>query len=75
MSQAVIDRINESLTHPFEEYLGKTSYFGGNTPLPVEAGYFVVIGFGALFSVFTTFIVWIDKKTRGNTPLTSESFK
>eukprot|EP00546_Thalassionema_frauenfeldii_P016721 CAMPEP_0178894860 /NCGR_PEP_ID=MMETSP0786-20121207/253_1 /TAXON_ID=186022 /ORGANISM="Thalassionema frauenfeldii, Strain CCMP 1798" /LENGTH=69 /DNA_ID=CAMNT_0020565001 /DNA_START=725 /DNA_END=934 /DNA_ORIENTATION=- len=46
---------------PFLEYAGKTSFFGGEPPLPETVGYIVVIGFGALFSVITTLLVYMDK--------------
>ena len=58
------------------EYFGSSSYFGGVPPLSTAIGYLVVIGFGALFSVFTTSIVFLDKKfSSGGTSITSEQFK
>jgi len=56
-----------------EEYLGKESFFGNDTPLPEAAGYAIVLGFGAFFSVFTTTMVFLDKKFNG-TEITSEFF-
>lgn len=57
------------------EYFGASSYFGGVPPLSTAVGYLVVIGFGALFSVFTTAIVFLDKKfSSGGTTITSEQF-
>jgi len=47
------------------EYIGKESFFGGNTPLPEGAGYAIVLGFGAFFSVFTTVVVYLDKVYNG----------
>ena len=38
-------------------YIGKDSFFGGESPLSTAIGYVVVIGFGAFFSLFTTAVV------------------
>jgi len=56
------------------EYQGMSSYFGGEPPLSKAIGYLVVVGFGALFSVFTTCIVFLEKKFSDNATLTSEQF-
>ena len=55
------------------EYAGQTSFFGTNTPLPLESGYAIVWGFGACFSVLTTVMVYLDKYANG-TEHTSEFF-
>jgi len=55
------------------EYKGRDSFFGDETPLPLESGYAIVLGFGAFFSVFTTVLVYLDKKYNG-TEHTSEFF-
>mmetsp|Transcript_21774 Transcript_21774/g.46587 ORF Transcript_21774/g.46587 Transcript_21774/m.46587 type:complete len:751 (+) Transcript_21774:173-2425(+) len=55
-------------------YFGKGSYFGGSPPLSTAVGYLVVLGFGALFSVFTTVVVFMDKFFAGNATITSEHF-
>merc|ERR1719214_170846 len=55
------------------EYKGKESFFGDVTPLPLAAGYAIVLGFGAFFSLFTTMIVYLDKKYNA-TEHTSEFF-
>jgi SSS family transporter len=55
------------------EYQGKESFFGDDTPLPLGAGYGIVLGFGAFFSLFTTLIVYLDKKVN-NTEHSSEFF-
>lgn len=55
--------------------VGRDSYFQGSTPLDTWVGYLVVIGFGALFSVFTTIVVYLDKTFAGNASMTSEHFK
>ena len=47
------------------EYRGQTSFFGDNTPLPLESGYAIVLGFGAFFSVLTTILVYLDKYANG----------
>ena len=73
-SPTVVERLTNELIPPFAEYSGKESYFEGNTPLSKAVGYVVVLGFGALFSVFTTAIVYFDKKFKGNANMTSEHF-
>jgi hypothetical protein len=55
---------------PFEKYRGQESMFGGEPPLSV-----VVLGFGALFSVFTTCLVLINKYFGKRGDQTSEHFK
>jgi len=56
-------------------YIGKDSFFGGESPLSTAIGYVVVIGFGAFFSLFTAAVVYIEKLFSGNAPITSEQFK
>lgn len=58
--------------HPY--YQGAESYFGGSPPLSKAVGYIVVIGFGVLFSIFTTVVVYLDKIFAGNASITSEQF-
>jgi len=58
--------------HP--EYFGQDSYFGGSPPLSEAVGYLVVIGFGVLFSIFTTIVVFLDKTFSENATITSEQF-
>jgi len=55
------------------EYLGKESFFGTDPPLSLGAGYAIVLGFGAFFSLFTTVLVYIDK-VYNKTEHTSEFF-
>lgn len=55
------------------QYHGKESFFGTDTPLPEGAGYAIVLGFGAFFSLFTTGLVFLDKWANG-TKDTSEYF-
>ena len=74
MSSIVTERLANDLIPPFAKYSGMESYFEGNTPLSKAVGYIVVLGFGALFSVFTTAIVYFDKKFKGNANMTSEHF-
>ncbi len=57
------------------DYFGMKSYFGGSPPLSTTIGYLVVLGFGALFSVFTTIVVYLDKMFSNNATITSEHFK
>jgi hypothetical protein len=60
---------------PFDRYRGQESMFGGEPPLSVGIGYLVVLGFGALFSVFTTCIVFVNKYFGNRGEQTSEHFK
>ena len=59
---------------PLEAFAGKDSFFGGEPPLSEGIGYFVVLGFGAFFSVFTTILVYMNKYFRGS-EMNSEHFK
>lgn len=56
------------------EYFGESSYFGGQPPLSKAVGYLVVVGFGLLFSIFTTVVVYLDKAFSANSNWTSEQF-
>ena len=56
------------------EYQGESSYFGNTAPLSLAVGYIVVLGFGVLFSLLTTLIVYLDKVFAGNASITSENF-
>jgi len=67
---ALLLRILETM---LPEYYGVQSFFGGATPLPLWAGYAIVIGFGLFFSLFTTALVYIDKVVN-KTEHTSEFF-
>ena len=58
-----------------DTYAGAASFFGGEPPLSKTYGYLVVLGFGALFSVFTTILVFIEKFFGGQSTMTSEHFK
>uniref|UniRef100_A0A0D9XMY9 Urea-proton symporter DUR3 n=1 Tax=Leersia perrieri TaxID=77586 RepID=A0A0D9XMY9_9ORYZ len=42
------------------------SYFGGKPVLTQAVGYAVVLGFGAFFALFTTFLVWLEKRYVGS---------
>jgi len=55
-------------------YWGKESFFGTETPLPEGAGYAILLGFGAFFSLLTTLLEYVDKWAN-NTRETSEYFK
>jgi hypothetical protein len=57
------------------EYAGQESFFGGTPPLSESVGYIVVLGFGAAFSIFTTLLVYLEKKFAGGAGITSEKFK
>jgi len=58
-----------------EEYLGQTSFFGGNPPLSEGVGYAVVLGFGLAFSIFTTILMYLEGRYGGGEAMTSEKFK
>ncbi len=57
------------------QYAGKDSFFGTDPPLSKTVGYVVVLGFGLAFSIFTTLIVWLEKRFSGGKAITSEKFK
>ena len=59
----------------FEEYFGRESFFEGKPALPESVGYFVVLGFGAFFSITTTILVYLNKKYGKLQTITSEHFK
>jgi hypothetical protein len=56
-------------------YDGQDSFFGGEPALSLAVGYFVVLGFGAMFSIFTTILVILDKRFGKKHVITSEQFK
>ncbi len=72
--QAVAQSVARKLNQP-DEYAGMESFFGGEAPLSESVGYFVVLGFGAAFSIFTTLLVYMDKWFGGGAAITSEKFK
>jgi len=61
-------------TPPLSQYAGQEKFFEGGSALDEWVGYVVVLGFGALFSVFTTLMVMLDKWFSGNATMTSEHF-
>jgi hypothetical protein len=61
MSTSSVSEITYDLP-PFDKYQGQDSYFGGEPPLSEGVGYLVVLGFGALFSVITTALVWRQRR-------------
>jgi len=64
-----------SFVQPPAELFGQKSYFPENeAPLPLWVGYAVVLGFGLLFSVITTLIVYINKHFGSKGEITSEHF-
>ena len=60
---------------PFLRYDGQDSFFGGDPPLSKGVGYLVVLGFGALFSVITTILVFLNQYFGAKGEITSEHFK
>lgn len=64
-----------SFVQPPAELAGQQSYFPENeAPLPLWVGYTVVLGFGLLFSVITTLLVYINKYFGSKGEITSEHF-
>jgi len=57
-----------------DRWAGAESFFGGESPLALKWGYLVVLGFGALFSIFTTILVFVEKYFGENATMTSEHF-
>jgi SSS family transporter len=74
--ESLVDLSNRNnVIPPFLEYEGATSFFPvGEAPLPGWVGYAVVLGFGLLFSVITTLIVYINKHFGKKGEITSEHF-
>ncbi|KAH9603338.1 hypothetical protein KSS87_015275 [Heliosperma pusillum] len=44
----------------------QASFFGGKPVLNQGVGYSVILGFGAFFAVFTSFLVWLEKRYVGS---------
>ncbi|GER57620.1 sodium/proline symporter [Striga asiatica] len=44
----------------------QSSFFGGKAVLNQGIGYSVILGFGAFFAVFTSFLVWLEKRYVGS---------
>ncbi|CAL9756578.1 unnamed protein product [Musa acuminata subsp. burmannicoides] len=44
----------------------QSSFFGGKPVLNQGVGYGVILGFGAFFAVFTSFLVWLEKRYVGS---------
>jgi len=74
-TEELIDINNRNnVVPPFAEYEGQDSYFGGEAPLPLAVGYAVVLGFGILFSILTTALVYTNKYFGHKGEITSEHF-
>ena len=63
------------MSFDFTKYQGQDSFFGGEAPLSEGIGYLVVLGFGALFSILTTILVFLNKYFGSKGDITSEHFK
>lgn len=46
--------------------LRQSSFFQGKAALSQTVGYSVILGFGAFFAVFTSFLVWLEKRYVGS---------
>ncbi|KAG6387822.1 hypothetical protein SASPL_153016 [Salvia splendens] len=44
----------------------QSSFFGGQPVLNQAVGYSVILGFGAFFAFFTSFLVWLEKRYVGS---------
>ncbi|RAL40381.1 hypothetical protein DM860_006451 [Cuscuta australis] len=44
----------------------QSSFFGGKSVLHHSVGYSVILGFGAFFALFTSFLVWLEKRYVGS---------
>jgi hypothetical protein len=70
------DTVDTGMLSPsYEQFAGMDSYFGGKPPSSLGIGYFVVLGFGAFFSIITTGIVYLNTKFGKTQHITSEHFK
>lgn len=56
-----------------QKYEGLESFFAGTPPLDEWVGWFLCLGFGCFFCVFTLLLVYLDQKY-GGTKITSEQF-
>jgi uncharacterized membrane protein (DUF4010 family) len=74
MSTNTVSEITYDLP-PFDKYRGQDSFFGGEPPLSEGVGYLVVLGFGFLFSIITTILVYLNKYFGARGEVTSEHFK
>uniref|UniRef100_A0A6V7QY35 Urea-proton symporter DUR3 n=1 Tax=Ananas comosus var. bracteatus TaxID=296719 RepID=A0A6V7QY35_ANACO len=61
------------MKRPEGQCVRQGSFFGGKPVLNQGVGYSVVLGFGAFFAVFTSFLVWLEKRYVGSVH-TSEWF-
>lgn len=52
---------------------GQCSFFGGKPALSEALGWVIVVAFGALFTLLTSVLVWLDYRF-GGTSSTSEQF-
>eukprot|EP00979_Chaetoceros_neogracilis_P012782 scaffold3476_cov286-Chaetoceros_neogracile.AAC.1 len=73
--EAAINTVRQLVTsNQPSEYAGMSSFFEGEAPLSQAVGYIVVLGFGAAFSIFTTLLVYLERKHSGGGGITSEQF-
>jgi len=73
--EAVTNTVRQLVTsNQPSEYAGMSSFFEGEAPLSQAVGYIVVLGFGAAFSIFTTLLVYLERKHSGGGGITSEQF-
>ncbi|GLJ26678.1 hypothetical protein SUGI_0519190 [Cryptomeria japonica] len=48
------------------ECMRQSSFFQGQTVLNQGVGYAVILGFGAFFAIFTSFLVWLERRYVGS---------
>lgn len=63
-----------SICGPQYNKVPQESFFQGDAPLEKFYGYLVVLGFGAVFSVITTILVFVERYYGGSKAMTSEHF-
>lgn len=49
-----------------DDCVRQSSFFGGKPVLNQGVGYSVILGFGAFFAIFTSFLVWLEKRYVGS---------
>jgi len=76
MADSLVDLADRNnLLPPFLEYEGQESFFPKDkAPLPEWVGYAVVLGFGFLFSIITTMLVYVNRYFGSKGEITSEHF-
>lgn len=56
---------NHYYTEQGGSYVRQSSFFGGEALLSQGVGYGIILGFGTFFAVFTSFLVWLERRYVG----------